>query len=116
MTISIRTQRQCSKVLDLLPEANVLYEVVAAIAPERRADYLNWLAPHIEEMLGFDGFISAEMFINNENDCEITCHYRLRDMDAMNAYLAGPAQTMRADGIKNFGGQLSATRRILTTR
>lgn len=93
--------------------SKILYEVVIAVAPEIRADYLAWLRGHMAHMLAFDGFEAAELFFNTENDCEITCHYRLRDRAAMNAYLEGPSQAMRADGVKRFGEKISARRRIL---
>lgn len=93
----------------------ILYEVVIAVAPEIRGDYLVWLAPHMDQMLEFDGFDAAEMFFNIEDDNEITCHYRLRDMGAMKAYLAGPAQAMRADGVRRFGDNIRVRRRILKT-
>lgn len=91
----------------------ILYEVVITIVPEARDDYLSWLQPHMDEMLKFDGFQSADMFFNSENENEITCHYRLRDMVAMEAYLEGPAKEMRAAGVKRFGDKISAQRRIL---
>ena len=91
----------------------ILYEVVINVAPEALEDYFSWLRPHMDEMLTFDGFQSADMFFNSENENEITCHYRLRDRAAMDAYLAGPAKEMRADGVKRFGDQISAKRRIL---
>ena len=78
-----------------------------------RAAYLAWLKPHMQEMLTLDGFESAEMFVNSENDCEITSLYRLRDKAAMDAYLVVPATAMRADGVKRFGDGLRATRRIM---
>jgi len=94
--------------------ADILYEVIITVAPDARADYLAWLRPHIDRMLSFDGFQSADLFFNTEEPNEITCHYRLRDRAAMDAYLAGPAQEMRTDGMKRFGGKISAKRRILT--
>ena len=93
--------------------ATILYEVVIKLAPDIRDDYIAWLHPHMAEMLTFDGFQSADMFVNSENPNEITCHYRLRDREAMDAYLAGPAQRMRADGIARFGEKMQAVRRIL---
>ena len=92
---------------------NILYEVVITVAPEARADYLAWLKPHMDAMLTFDGFHSADLLVNSENENEITCHYRLQGMAAMNAYLEGPAKAMRADGVKRFGDQINAQRRIL---
>jgi len=91
----------------------ILYEVVIIVAPEIRADYLVWLHAHMDKMLTFDGFDAAEVFVNSEDENEITCHYRLRGIAAMQAYLAGPAREMRADGVNRFGDKMSATRRIL---
>ena len=96
--------------------SHILYEVVITVTPEIRADYLAWLKPHIDEMLTFDGFLSADMFINSENATEITCHYRLKDQRAMDAYLEGPAKEMRADGVKRFGDNIRATRRVLNAQ
>ncbi len=101
-----------SKGIDSLPGA-VLYEVNITITQESRADFLTWLNPHVQEMLNFDGFESAEILIDSENDREIICHYRLRNLAAMNAYLEGPAKAMRADGVARFGGKMQAKRRIL---
>ncbi len=96
--------------------SNILYEVIITVAPDTRDDYLAWLRPHMDEMLTFDGFRSADLYFNSENENEVTCHYRLRDMAAMETYLAGPAQRMRADGVKRFGDKMSARRRILETQ
>ena len=82
-------------------------------APEAREDYLAWLRPHVAEMLGFDGFLSAEIAVNAEDECEITSLYQLESRAAIAAYLAGPAQRMRADGAARFGDKISARRRIL---
>ena len=92
---------------------SILYEVVITVLPEIRDNYLAWLKPHMEAMLGFDGFLYADLLVNTENENEFTCHYGLRDMAAMNAYLSGPAKDMRADGVKRFGDKMQATRRIL---
>ncbi len=91
----------------------ILYEVVITIASERRDEYLAWLRAHMKEMLTFDGFLSAALHADTENDCVLTCLYRLRDRAAMDAYIAGPAAAMRADGLKRFGASMSAHRRIL---
>lgn len=91
----------------------ILYEVVITIARDRRDDFLDWLRPHIRELLTINGFLSADLHADTENDCVFTCSYRLRDHAAMDAYLAGPAAAMRADGVKRFGDSMSARRRIL---
>lgn len=96
-----------------MAEASVLYEVVITVSPDARAGYLAWLRDHMAAMLALDGFEAAELFSDSEDGCTFTCHYRLRDSAAMNAYLAGPAAKMRADGVKRFGDKIAAKRRIL---
>jgi quinol monooxygenase YgiN len=97
----------------MMPKHEILYEVVISVARERRDEYLDWLRPHMREMLGFDGFLSAELHHDSEDDCVFTASYRLRDRAAMDAYLAGRAAAMRADGVKRFGDSIAARRRIL---
>jgi hypothetical protein len=99
--------------LVMTPKHEILYEVVISVARERREEYLGWLRPHMREMLGFDGFLSAELHHDLEDECTFTAHYRLGDNGAMDAYLAGPAAAMRAEGVKRFGDSITARRRIL---
>ncbi|MEM8770796.1 MAG: DUF4286 family protein [Pseudomonadota bacterium] len=93
--------------------SSILYEVVITVTPQIRSAYLEWLKSHIEQMMRIDGLLSAEILTNTENENEISCYYRLRNQAAMDAYLAGPAQDMRADGVNRFGNAFSARRRIL---
>lgn len=97
----------------MTPEARILYEVTAKISEDVLADYLAWLKPHLEKMLDFDGFLSADTFVNAEDECEITSVYRVSDKKAIETYLAGPAAEVRAEAIKRFGDKLVITRRIL---
>lgn len=94
-------------------EARVRYEVVITVEPEIRDEYLNWLRHHMAQMLKHDGFVGAALFTDGDAPDSFTCHYDLVDMDAMNAYLAGPAKAMRADGVARFGERFRAVRRIL---
>jgi quinol monooxygenase YgiN len=95
-------------------DSSVLYEVVLTVAPEVRDAFCDWLGDHIDHMLALDGFLSGDAFVDSENPNEIICHYRLRDMTAMTAYLEGMAMEMRKDGLERFGDKFSARRRILT--
>lgn len=92
---------------------SILYEVSIRVDESIRADYLHWLREHMTAMLEIDGFASADLFIDTEDENQFVCHYRLRDSAAMDAYLAGPAKAMRADGMNRFGDKFSASRRIL---
>ncbi|MHA7872368.1 MAG: DUF4286 family protein [Hyphococcus sp.] len=93
--------------------ASVLYEVSITVEASIRSDFLSWLNHHMREMLEIDGFAAAALFVDTEDTNTFVCHYRLRDLAAMEAYLDGPAQEMRADETKRFGEAMSAKRRIL---
>ena len=67
----------------VIANSKILYEVVIAVAPEARENYLAWLTPHMDAMLNFDGVQSAELLFNSEDQNEITCHY----MDRINKIL-----------------------------
>ena len=41
-------------------------------------------------------------------------HYELADRAALQAYVDGPAEAMRQEGLQRFEGQFTADRRILT--
>lgn len=92
---------------------SILYEVSIRVDESIRAGYRHWLREHMTAMLEIDGFARADLFIDTEDETHFVCHYRLRDMEAMDAYLAGPSKEMRADGVKRFGEKFSASRRIL---
>lgn len=91
----------------------VLYEVVVSLDPDIRDAYLDWLRPHVREILAFDGFLGADIFVDSDDPLLVTSAYRLRDAEAMQAYLDGPAARMRAEGLARFGGKMSAKRRVL---
>jgi quinol monooxygenase YgiN len=93
--------------------SEILYEVVATVEPQIRAAYVTWLRPHIAEILKLDGVLGAELYADSESDCALTVCYRWRDRAAIDAYLAGQAVELRADGVRRFGGKFSVKRRIL---
>lgn len=94
----------------------VVYEVNLIIKNEIFDAYYQWLVDHIKIMLTFDGFKEARIQRLNdqeENDNQkITVCYTLESQAALDSYLTNHAPKMREEGIKNFGNQFSATRRI----
>ena len=101
---------------------SVIYEVNLAIAPDASEAFAQWLKPHMDQMLTFDGFQRADWFTRRAEDEEQaepgtvlwTIHYSVRDRASLEAYFGGPAKAMRDDGLRRFGGQFKATRRILS--
>lgn len=97
-----------------------LYEVNLEVQDSCAEEFAQWLSVHIEEMLSFDGFVSATWYNrenaeeNNINSVSLwTIHYQLLSKDHFSQYLREHAQRMRQEGMDKFGGQFSATRRLL---
>jgi len=99
-----------------------VYEVNLAIHPSAVTEFEQWLKPHIEEMLGFEGFLHANWYTRRAedegNDKEVvlwTIHYHLSSQNAFDRYLQTHAERMRAEGLQRFSGVFTATRRLLHT-
>jgi quinol monooxygenase YgiN len=98
------------------PSIMVLYEVSIRVTPEASAAYRDWLTAHVAEMLAFEGFTRAEVFEDDpdaDGAARLVVHYHVRDVAALDRYLAEDAPRMRADGLARFGDRFTATRRIL---
>ncbi|MCB1197965.1 MAG: DUF4286 family protein [Bdellovibrionota bacterium] len=101
-------------------EAPLIYEVNLAVDLDIADAYALWLEPHIKEMLGFDGFISAQWYERNAQDEGLsllqrhwTIHYGLQSRHYYERYINEHAPRMREDGLSKFAGKFQATRRIL---
>lgn len=97
-----------------------LYEVNLEVQESVAMQFSEWLPKHIEEMLSFDGFISAHWYKREnaeENNTNLVClwtiHYQLLSKDHFSQYLSQHAQRMRQEGVDKFGVQFTATRRLL---
>lgn len=101
----------------------LIYEVNLDVEPAIAEDYRDWLERHIRDMLGIEGFVSAELFLRPPGDdpgtdpsrMGFTVHYRLENREALERYLDNDAPRMRSEGLRLFGGRFTATRRILET-
>lgn len=97
-------------------QSGAIYEVNLEVAPHRCADFDAWLADHVRVMLAQPGFLSAQVLKELEPAEDgwqrRTVSYRLRDRQALDDYLAGPAEAMRADGRRRFGTAMRARRRL----
>ena len=97
-----------------------LYEVNLEIDAQVAEEFSQWLAPHIEEMLSFDGFQSAQWYTRNREDEGVnedvvlwTIQYTLKNRDAYTQYVHTHAPRMRQEGLDLFGGSFQASRRLL---
>ncbi len=93
----------------------ILYEVRIAIDRELAAEYREWLAAHMREILVLPGFEFAEMLREDAHGARevFVCHYWLDGREALENYLREHAARLRADGIRRFGDRFSAERRVL---
>lgn len=95
----------------------VTYEVRLEIDPAVVSEFDEWLPAHAREMLAFPGFQSAEIFRGNDlTDTHRVVRvavYRVRSRRELDSYLRSHATRMRKEGVRKFGKQFSATRRIL---
>ena len=99
-----------------------VYEVNLEINQTHASEFATWLEPHIQEMLQFKGFLSAQWFKRDPMDEQRsqdvvlwTIHYSLVDAESFSLYLQNHADRMRAEGLRLFGGQFTASRRLLHT-
>lgn len=94
----------------------IMYEVNLKIAAEIYDSYRLWLRPHLQEMLQFEGFTSAKVLEQlNEDDGTfrlITVQYTITSMDDLNAYLDNHATIIREDALRQFPGGFTANRRV----
>jgi len=96
----------------------VLYEVTLRVERAIAEAFLDWLPGHVQRILALDGFEGADMFevVESPPDAAhllLCVHYRLRDQEALDAYLRGHAARMRAESAQQFGERARASRRIL---
>ena len=95
----------------------VIYEVNLDVDQAIAGDYRAWLGTHVREILALPGFVSAQVFDVAEpvapGRSAWCVHYRLRDADALADYLRDHAPRMREEGLRRFGGQFHASRRVL---
>lgn len=95
----------------------VIYEVNLTMDPGVAPEIEAWLPGHVAELLEIDGFERAEWFDvgpDEEGRARFSLRYHITSQEHLDRYFEHDAERMRADGIKRFGGQFTATRRVLT--
>lgn len=96
----------------------VIYEVSLSVDRAIETEYRAWLDAHVREMRALPGFEAATVHDVIEpappaGRFALCVSYRLRDREALDAYLREHAARMRADGEARFGGRFDAARRVL---
>ncbi|MDH3589532.1 MAG: DUF4286 family protein [Gammaproteobacteria bacterium] len=106
--------------MSAIPKA-VIYEVRLEVDSQIVEEYDAWLAGHIDEMLAFDGFLSAEVLRTSdrapagEGRSVRVVQYRVASRGDLDRYFEKHAARMREQGIDRFGQQFNASREIYET-
>eukprot|EP00164_Ancoracysta_twista_P005867 GFYU01008072.1.p1 GENE.GFYU01008072.1~~GFYU01008072.1.p1 ORF type:complete len:109 (-),score=43.70 GFYU01008072.1:147-473(-) len=96
----------------------VLYEVNLTVDADVGDKYKAWLLKHMEEMLEFNGFLSAQLLVREEENadaskCYWTAQYRLENRESLQEYFDKHSAKMREEGMTLFKDKFTANRRIL---
>lgn len=95
----------------------LIYEVTVAVDADVADAYRTWLDGHIPEVLAAGGFDHAAIYNVAEAPADgrrhLVVQYHVPDRAALDAYVAGPAERLRADAETRFGGRFEARRRVL---
>ena len=96
-----------------------VYDVYLRIDADVETKYLSWLMPHIKKMLGYQGFLKAELFTEVPEDEKDTrkgyiVRYYLKNKASYQNYVKNHAEKMRAEAFEQFDGKFEATRKTYT--
>ena len=94
----------------------IIYEVNLSIDTALETSFIAWLKIHINEMLKFDGFIDASLFIdmeNNHTSKNWVVQYDVESMAYLDDYFSLHAKRMRKEALDRFCDGFTYTRRIL---
>jgi hypothetical protein len=102
------------------PETDeVIYEVECRLDPSIIEAFDAWLPEHVRQVLACEGFTGAEIQVPSdgaEGPPVRRTQYRLKDMAALERYLAQDAPRLRADAASRFGDKATFSRRLLSPR
>ena len=89
----------------------IIYEVNLIIEKETVSSFIKWLELHIEKMLEFKGFCSANLLRELEETYSV--QYCVDSMDDLNHYFEKYSEKMRNEGLALFENKFKASRRII---
>ena len=95
----------------------IIYEVNLTIKNEIKNYLKKWLKHHIKEILEINGILSATWFERLEEESSgrtlWTIHYFMKNINVYKNYIKNHAPRLREEGLRVFGGDSLATRRVL---
>jgi hypothetical protein len=93
-----------------------VYEVTHSVDRDVIEAFDAWLSGHIDAMLEIPGISGATSYVTeqapDDRPIRVTA-YQFNSDEALDAYLAGPAERMRAAALTAFEGRFDVSRRIL---
>ena len=92
----------------------IIYEVNIQINARIQNIFLSWLNSHAVEMLKFDGFKRYDIYENKKDSLSFTIHYHIKNISYLENYIKNHASNMRSIEKKEFQGQISIDRRVLS--
>lgn len=97
----------------------LIYEVSIKIAVHFADEYLVWLKSHVQQMLQFDGFLSAKILVNKYPDascheCAIVVQYDIESEVKLDYYFNNHAEVMRSSMPEKYKNHLQINRNILS--
>jgi hypothetical protein len=96
----------------------LIYQVTLEVDPSIENEFVEWMLPHIKEVVEIGNFDSAEWFalenpINTVKSWTIL--YRTANEQVLEKYLANHSPKLREEGVNLFGEKLKTSRQILKT-
>ncbi len=90
-----------------------IYNVTVNVDDSIRLDWLQWIKPHIKEVLATGRFVNArltQVLAEAEEGTTYAIQYTAESRANLNAYYEIDAPKLREDGLKKFGDKMLAFR------
>ena len=89
-----------------------IYNVTIHVDDSIRLDWLQWIKPHIKEVLATGRFINARLtqVLSEEEGATYAIQYMAESRENLDAYYEIDAPKLRQDGLKKFGDKMLAFR------
>ena len=96
----------------------VVYEVNLKVKAEAADSFMKWLPGHMERVLKARGFVQASLFQeereekSEKEEVRLTVIYKVKTKKDLEFYFNGYASEMRKEGLNQFPGQFTASRKV----
>lgn len=98
----------------------IVYEVNLTIERAIFSSFQVWLKKHVQDMVQLPGFVSASILKQEQEPSaeqhKLTVHYQLESREALATYFNDYAAGMREEGVRLFGQQYVADRRVFAVQ